>query len=281
MSRHDIASPGLVVDYSLPVLVVYLSACVACMEVQGAHANITFLQDAGSVAITNQERPHARVTTEGEYWPSWIPDWTEALPTSSGLLMGCLQANGSSVSKGRASNATILAQHEHIGRVKKGPCLRVQGIRVLTTQGFIPRRENDLFSDYYDLLGTAHSLYCNTSLSTQHVYSYVVSAHIHPRRDDQALPQVTSIWSYVKDDITSPDCDLEKVNAGIKSAMGHSTTGEPISHRMHGRMELDVSESLEQKLEQVGCLAKDGKGSSNFKCFVSTIGFMGLAIPNA
>ncbi|KAI4944600.1 hypothetical protein J4E91_008604 [Alternaria rosae] len=31
----------------------------------------------------------------------------------------------------------------------------------------------------------------------------------------------------------------------------------------------------------VGCLAKNGKGSSNFKCFVSTIGFMGLAIPNA
>ncbi|KAH6866585.1 hypothetical protein BKA58DRAFT_460355, partial [Alternaria rosae] len=113
MSRHDIASPGLVVGYSLPVLDVYLSACVACMEVQGAHANITFLQDAGSMAITNQERPHARVTTEGEYWPSWIPDWTEALPTSSGLLMGCLQADGSSVSKGRASNATIFAQHEH------------------------------------------------------------------------------------------------------------------------------------------------------------------------
>lgn len=188
LSRHDIASPGLIVDYSLPVLDVSISACVACMEVQGAHANITFLQDAGSVATTNQKRPHARVTTEGEYWPSWIPDWTEALPRSSGLLMGCLQANGSSVSKGRASNATILVQHEHIGRVEKGPCLRIQGVRVLKIQGFIPRRGNDSFGDYYDLLDKAQSLYCNTSLSTQHAFSYVATAHIHPRQDDQVLP---------------------------------------------------------------------------------------------
>ena len=281
LSRHNIASPGLIVDYGLPVLDVYLSACVGCMEVQEAHANITFLQDAGSVATTNQERPHARVTAEGEYWPSWIPDWTEALPRSSGLLMGCLQANGSSVSKGRASNATILAQHEHIGQVGKGPCLRVQGVRVLKIQGFIPRHGNDSFGDHYDLLDKTRSMYCNTSLSTQHAYSYVASAHIHPRREDQVLPQVTSIWLYIKNDITSPDSDLGKDDAEIKSTMGHGTAGEPISRRMHGRIELEAPESLNQRLEQVGCRAKEGEGSSDFKCFVSTTGFMGLVYPDA
>ena len=195
--------------------------------------------------------------------------------------MGCLQANGSSVSTGRASNATIFAQHEHIDGVEKGPCLRVQGVRVLTIQGFIPRRGNDSFSDYYDLIGTAHSLYCNTSLSTQHAYSYIASAHIHPPRDDQALPQVTSIWSYIKDDITSPDSVLGKDNAKIKSTMDNGTAGEPISRRMHGRIGLDIPDSLHRKLEQVGCRANNGKGSPKFQCFVSTTGFMGLVYPDA
>jgi len=251
------------------------------MEVQGAHANITFLQDAGSVATTKQERPHAWVTTEREYWPSWIPDWTEALPRSSGLLIGCLQANGSSVSKGRASNAAILAQHEHVGGLEKCPCLRVQGVRVLKIQGSIPRRGNDSFSDYYDFLGKTHSLYCNTSLSTQHAYLYVATAHVHPRQDGQVLPQGTSVWSYIKGDITPPDCDLGQDNAAVRSTMGNGTTDEPISRRMHGRIELEVPKSLNQRLEQVGCRAKEGEGSSNFKCFVSTTGFMGLVHPDA
>ena len=50
---------------------------------------------------------------------------------------------------------------------------------------------------------------------------------------------------------------------------------------MHGRIGLDIPESLNRKLEQIECRANDGKGSSNFKCFVSTTGFMGLVLPDA
>ena len=70
-------------------------------------------------------------------------------------------------------------------------------------------------------------------------------------------------------------------NAEIKSTMGNGTTGEPLSRRMHGRIGLDIPESLNQRLEQVGCRAKEGEGSPNFKCFVSTTGFMGLVYPDA
>jgi len=74
---------------------------------------------------------------------------------------------------------------------------------------------------------------------------------------------------------------LGQDNAAVGSTIGNGTTDEPISRRMHGRIELEVPESLNQRLEQVGCRANDGKGSSNFQCFVSTTGFMGLVYPDA
>ncbi|KAI4691312.1 uncharacterized protein J4E84_003603 [Alternaria hordeiaustralica] len=76
-------------------------------------------------------------------------------------------------------------------------------------------------------------------------------------------------------------CNMGKHNAEIKSTMRNGTTAEPIPRRMHGRIELEVPKLLNQRIEQVGCRANDGKGSSSFKCFVSTTGFMGLVYPDA
>jgi hypothetical protein len=159
--------PLLRVDYNRSVLDLYLSICVVCIKTQGMNADIEFLQDAGAVENASHRIPHARVTVNGQRWPSWIPDWTSNQPESSAGRMGCLQAKGSSASAARVSNAPILVKHEHSPGVPRYPCLRVQGVKVLTVQNFIPM-----------LRDLSHS-YVNSSMPIEHAYAYAAVERRH------------------------------------------------------------------------------------------------------
>jgi hypothetical protein len=176
------------VNYDATKLEVFFPTVMTCMgggygpSMGGGHgAKLDFLRDAGD--YQNRARAEAAASdpslvdtpvTSSASWPSWIPDWS--LNVKRFHLGDKRRGTPSDLMR---SEATALWAHRVEGQEAHGPCLRVQGIMVLTVCQSFPGMNYKDLEEHLD--GTARYPISNLT------YSKVLSR----------LPEIEPVNRYV------------------------------------------------------------------------------------
>jgi len=281
----------LPVDYSLPVLDLYVMACVACMGPQGTNADLSFLRNV----YYRREMSLAKSATTERKWPSWVPDWTstdivaggisetvtEKIPTSrTGLAFGIgqLHGKGSSISGKTVSSGVVLHHHEHMFSTNRGPSLRVRGVRLLRIQAFIPGCKEAGMYEYGHALYKALRHYTHTQFSVFDAYCYILKPGLHGEGTQPLLTSTLTFWEYIKLCSSSrriewPMCPSINQDRSLFQSSDRITATSRKELRWHGIIPIHVPEKFDERKACSECGIVHALVGP--KAFVSTTGYMG------
>lgn len=262
-------SYAIPIDYTLSVRDVYLLAFKACMQDNsgGDYLSTTVLSMAEYLTPNNNkdEWKHRHRLGRGQYWPSWLPNWSN--PPQRFPIQHFISREANFGFGG----VEVFLNHEIDLPVPHGPCLRVRGLvalkiwRVVYYFPYVYHAR--YFFQHVDLLNELPEHYPMTLLPYGQVYLKILD----PRSKDPdsfciaPSDRVSTFWNAqnsVHTVATEPD------------DMGNQTK-DP---KNMNKYTFEDMRAITKKIEWMSCRSSVRKNRMvcGRKIFASTTGFMGL-----